>query len=237
MIYVTSDLHGLALSDLKCLLEKVDFKDSDWLYILGDVIDRRGDGGVEILKWLLTQSNVQLILGNHEAMLLSCDFLFEEITEESIDNLSEKLELLDNYKNNGGDATLEALAKLRQEEPETVCDIIDYLRDAPICEAISVGDRDFLLVHAGLEGFSRNKSPEDYDYDEMLWTSPAIDEEYFDDIITVFGHTPTLYYGEEHNGRVLFNKTWIAIDVGVCHNNPPVLLRLDDLQVFKLECL
>ena len=83
-IYVTSDLHGLSLSDLKKLLEKVDFSGEDWLYILGDVIDRQNDGGVQILEWLLEQSNVQLILGNHEAMLLACDFLFEEITEDSI---------------------------------------------------------------------------------------------------------------------------------------------------------
>lgn len=232
MIYVTSDLHGLPLYDLKCLLEKVGFSDSDWLYILGDVIDRQGDGGVEILKWLLTQANVQLILGNHEAMLLSCDFLFEEITDESIDDFTENLELLDNYKNNGGAVTLEALAKLRKENPETVCDIIDYLREAPICEAVSVGNKDYLLVHAGLENFSKNKSLDDYEYDEMLWKSPDIDEEYFDDIITVFGHTPTFNYGEEHNGKILYTKTWIAIDVGVCHGNAPILLRLDDLEVF-----
>ena len=86
MIYVTSDLHGLPLSKLKELLNKVNFGENDWLYILGDVIDRQNDGGVEILKWLLEQSNVQLILGNHEAMLLSCDFVFEEITEESVKN-------------------------------------------------------------------------------------------------------------------------------------------------------
>ena len=79
-VYVASDLHGLALDDLKSLLALADFKDSDWLYILGDVIDRQNDGGVEILKWLLEQPNAQLILGNHEAMLLSCSFVFDEIT-------------------------------------------------------------------------------------------------------------------------------------------------------------
>ena len=69
--------------------------DGDFLYILGDVVDRNGDGGVEMLCWLLEQSNVQLILGNHEAMLLSCAFVFEEITNESLQNVtSEKLELL-----------------------------------------------------------------------------------------------------------------------------------------------
>ena len=83
-IYVTSDLHGLPLEKLEELLRKVHFSDRDWLYILGDVIDRENDGGVAILRWCLYQPNVQLLLGNHEAMLLSCDFVFDEVTEDSI---------------------------------------------------------------------------------------------------------------------------------------------------------
>lgn len=73
MTYVISDLHGYPLEKFKKLLEKAKFSDDDFLYILGDVIDRNGDGGVEMLCWLFEQPNVQLILGNHEAMLLSCD--------------------------------------------------------------------------------------------------------------------------------------------------------------------
>ena len=45
-IYVTSDLHGLPLADLKRLLNMVNFNDDDWLFILGDVIDRQNDGGI-----------------------------------------------------------------------------------------------------------------------------------------------------------------------------------------------
>lgn len=91
MIYVISDLHGYPLENLKKLLEKAHFDENDFLYILGDVVDRNGDGGVEILTWLLSQPNVQLILGNHEAMLLACEFLFDEITDESISSFdSEK---------------------------------------------------------------------------------------------------------------------------------------------------
>lgn len=42
-----SDLHGYPL-------EKAGFSDDDFLYILGDVIDRNGDGGVEMLCWQQT---------------------------------------------------------------------------------------------------------------------------------------------------------------------------------------
>ena len=58
-VYVTSDLHGLELAQLKKLLQKAGFGPGDWLYILGDVVDRNGDGGVEILCWLLEQPNAQ----------------------------------------------------------------------------------------------------------------------------------------------------------------------------------
>ena len=40
---------------------------------------------------------MQLLLGNHEALLLACGFLFEEVTEESLDGLDvEKMELMEN---------------------------------------------------------------------------------------------------------------------------------------------
>ena len=133
MTYVISDLHGYPLEKFMALLQKTKFSDDDFLYILGDVIDRNGDGGVEMLCWLLKQPNVQLILGNHEAMLLSCKFVFDEITEESVsDFTAEKLEILNNYMLNGGDVTLKALRELGKTSPDAVADILDYLHDAPL---------------------------------------------------------------------------------------------------------
>ncbi len=235
MIYVTSDLHGLKLSKLKELLKKVDFSENDLLYILGDVVDRQNDGGVEILKWLLEQPNAQLILGNHEAMLLSCDFVFEEITEDTVKKLSNgKMELLKNYVLNGGNVTLNALQNLKKESPETVFDILDYLREAPLYEMVSVNNRDFILCHSGLDEFSKEKSIEDYSADQLLWAWPYITDKYYDDIITVFGHTPTMHYGDKYKGKILKTDTWIDIDVGVPFGNLPALLRLDDLEEFYL---
>ena len=45
MTYVISDLHGYPIEKLKMLLEKAEFGEDDFLYILGDVVDRNGDGG------------------------------------------------------------------------------------------------------------------------------------------------------------------------------------------------
>lgn len=77
MIYVISDLHGYPLQKLQRLLDVAGFSTDDYLYILGDVVDRNGDGGTAVLEWLLYQTNAQLILGNHEAMLLRLDDMKE----------------------------------------------------------------------------------------------------------------------------------------------------------------
>ena len=232
-IYVTSDLHGLPLQELLRLLDKVGFGETDWLFILGDVIDRQNDGGVEILRWLLCQPNAQLVLGNHEAMLLSCGFLFEEITEESVAGFdADKVELWQNYQQNGGDVTLRALSALRKTNPEAVTDILDYLREVPLYEQVEAGGRAFLLVHAGLGNFAPDKPLSAYTADELLWAWPEGDTVYYDRVLTVFGHTPTLAFGPEHKGKILRTRTWIDVDVGVPYGNPPALLRLDDLQEF-----
>ncbi len=235
MIYVISDLHGYPLEKFKKLLEKAEFSENDFLYILGDVVDRNGDGGVEILTWLLSQTNAQLILGNHEAMLLSCEFLFDEITEDSISSFdSEKMEILTNYQLNGGDVTLRALSKLNKESPETVADILDYLHDAPLYEAVTAGGKDYFLVHSGIDDFEKGKKISEYPSESFIWAWPELDDEYFDDITTVFGHTPTKYYGEEYSNKIIKTRTWIAIDMGAGDGvTQPVLLRLDDMAEFR----
>ncbi len=231
MIYIISDLHGYPVERLKMLLKKADFNDNDFLYILGDVIDRNGDGGVSILLWLLEQSNVQLILGNHEAMLLSCDFIFDEITEETIAAwTADKIELLTNYKLNGGDATLDALKKLPREKQ---LDILDYLRDCPLYEAVSTDTKDFVLVHAGFDNFSKKKKISDYSADDLIWAWPELSDEYYDDIHTVFGHTPTKCLDKKYDGKILKTRTWTCIDCGAAYGNEPILLRLDDYALFK----
>lgn len=233
MIYVISDLHGYPVERLRKLLSKANFSEKDFLYILGDVIDRNGYGGIGILEWLLGQPNVQLILGNHEAMLLSCSFIFDEITQTRIDTLSkEQLDLLQNYILNGGGVTLKAFQKL---SADTRNEIVDYLRECPLYEAVTAGGRDYILVHAGFDNFSKDKKISDYSPDDLVWAWPEKEDEYFDDIHTVFGHTPTRNYDTAFDGKIFRTRTWTCIDCGAGYGNEPVLLRLDDGEEFKLD--
>jgi serine/threonine protein phosphatase 1 len=232
MTYVISDLHGYPHSDFLRLLDEGGFSGEDVLYILGDVVDRNGDGGVETLRWLLYQDNVQLILGNHETMLLGCAFVFDEIGEDLEDKLDPgKLELLQAYGADGGDVTLRALRKLSPEERD---DIFGYLRDCPLYEEIEAGGRRYLLVHAGLGNFADDKAPEDYSLDELLWTWPKLTDRYYSEVTTVFGHTPTLAFGVEHKDKIVMTETWMDIDMGAGFGREPVLVRLDDMKEFRL---
>lgn len=235
MIYVTSDLHGYPLKEFRNLLSKADFGEDDFLYVLGDVIDRNGDGGIEMLRWMMEQPNVELLRGNHEQMMLACSFLFDEVTEDNIDSLSaDKMGSLINWTMNGADVTIDSLRKLHKQNPQAVRDLLDYVADTPLYDMVSTDEGDFLLVHAGLGNFYPERKLRQYKPDDLLWHRPRIGEQYFDEITTILGHTPVAYYGHAHN-RAFHNETWIDIDVGVSGGNHPMLLRLDDMKEFYLD--
>lgn len=232
MTYVISDLHGYRIEKLKELLEKANFSEDDRLYILGDVIDRNGDGGIGVLQWLIKQPNAELIMGNHEAMLLACDFIFENVTDAFLEDFDEKKNrLLINYLFNGGGVTLRNLAKL---DVEARYKIVDYLRSCPLYKEVNVNGEKYILVHAGLDNFSPDKKINDYSANELLWAEPELNDEYYDYIHTVFGHTPTHLFGEQYNGKIVETRTWTCIDCGAASGNEPVLFRLDDKKEFKL---
>ena len=80
MTYVMSDLHGM-YDRFIAMLEKIDFSDSDELFIIGDIIDR-GERPVDILEYVMDKPNITVLLGNHEVM--ARDFL-RRLTAEITD--------------------------------------------------------------------------------------------------------------------------------------------------------
>lgn len=235
MVYVTSDLHGCGVEVLETLLKQADFGEEDYLFVLGDVIDR-GEYGAELLLWLTEQTNVQLILGNHEAMLLACRFLFDEVTEEALDALTgEKLKTVNLWLRNGGGTTLKGLEKLMRQSPELLEGIWDYLEDAPLYETLEVGGRKFLLVHSGLDNYEKGKPIGEYQPHDLLWARPNTDTRYEEDAIVIFGHTPTEFFGPQYKGRWLRGHRWVCIDTGAACGGTPMLMRLDDGKAFYLD--
>lgn len=232
MIYAVSDLHGYPLEKFLGILQQINFSKDDFLYVLGDVIDR-GKDGIALLKWMMRQPNVQLILGNHEAMMLSCEFLFDEITNASIMGLTgTKLKLASVWLNNSAGPTITALQATRQVEIEY---ILEYLREAPLYQTVAVQGKDYLLCHSGPDHFSPQKPLSEYTLHDFVWSRPTLDSRYFEDALVVFGHTPTVKFGEEYKGRAVKTDTWVDIDVGAGLGLTPMIFRLDDQQEFYFD--
>lgn len=232
MIYVTSDLHGCKLADFLALLKRAKFSDRDFLFVLGDVIDR-GKHGVALLRWIATKPNVQLLLGNHERMLLACEFLFDEVTDETLARLdAKKMRLFELWMYNGGKPTLDGLRRLFKEDPEALEGLFDMLRDAPLYEELTVNGRYFVLVHGGLGNFHKHRPLSDYTADELTWERPTLHTRYYTDgTLVIFGHTPTDFLIPARRGKMVQTKSWICIDTGAA-GGMPMLLRLNDLRPF-----
>jgi len=232
MVYLTSDLHGYPLGKFKTMLERVGFSDSDTLYVLGDCIDR-GSDGINILLWLMNKRNATLIAGNHEDMMLTCDFLFESDYNSALSSLTpKKLNEYAVWMSNSGRPTLDALQTLNAAKAER---LFDFIRQAPIYVSLNVNGREFLLTHSGLGSFSEDRDISQYSRYDLLWNRPGMHDEYYDDKTVVFGHTPTVYYSEDYKGRALKTRTWIDIDVGAGLGLNPMLFRLDDMQEFYFD--
>ena len=158
--YVISDIHGQYKMFLD-LLDKIKLKDTDTLYILGDILDR-GPHPIKALMKIMEMPNAICLAGNHEYMALQClPFLMKEITEMSIDQLNEKM--LNNlviWQCNGSKTTLN---EFRALDLDMKYEVIDFLNDLQLYKKLTVNGKNFLLVHGGLGNFSLEKALEDYE--------------------------------------------------------------------------
>lgn len=210
MIYVMSDIHG-EYDRYKAMLEKIQFSDDDTMYIIGDVIDRK-PGGVDILKDIVTRTNVKFLIGNHEQMMLNDVFYHIPGAREL-------------WRANGGSQTRRAL--LYKTDHLTQSRIIRYLIKAPDRARIEINGRTFYLVHGW---------PANHTYDR-IWTRPEPDmKNPFPDCTLIIGHTPVWYLGQRQNPlHIEHTPEFIDIDCG-CGNDIEerrlACLRLDDMAEF-----
>lgn len=215
--YVISDIHG-EYDKFMQLLKNISFKQEDILYVLGDILDR-GPEPIKVILEMMKHSNIYGIAGNHEVMALTClRFLMQEITEESLeklDDISDSLEKLEIWSSNGNETTIDAFRQLDREVQKLV---YEYISDFTIYEEISIGEQDYLLVHAGLDNFSPKRLLDDYELNELIWGRPDYERVYFSDVILVTGHTPTQLIKENPvPGAVYQKNNHLAIDCGACY--------------------
>ena len=233
MTYVTADLHGFPPEPLQQKLNEIGFRESDRLYVLGDCIDR-GTEGIRLLRWIMPQPNVKMLLGNHEAMMLDVQELFEAACMPNPDDLTGELRRkYMHWYTNGGHITLPGLQQCTRAQCKH---LFRFLERLPLYYEISVNGIPYVLTHSGLGNFREDKPLSAYTQHELTWNRPSLVHEYYKDgKMVVFGHTNTVCYGTMFNGKPIYTDSWINIDVGVARGNPPLLLRLDDMQEFYVK--
>lgn len=213
--YVISDIHGQYNMFIE-LLDKINLKDMDTLYILGDVLDR-GPHPIKTIRKLMEMPNAICLVGNHEFMAMKClEFLMKEITDKSIEELDD--EMLDNleiWQYNGSRSTVDEFTQMDSESKK---DVIDFIKEFLIYEEVSVNDKNYLLVHGGLENYSPEKDIDDYSLHELIWSRADYNIQYFSDKYVITGHTPTQAIRNNPNpGYIYRRNNHIAIDCGATY--------------------
>ncbi len=226
MIYAVSNIHG-NYEKFKELLKLIAFKESDIMYVLGDIVDY-GEESMELVGDLSVRYNVYPIVGEHDYMAVKMLSGFERMLKSGETPDKKFISKMTEWAQDGGQVTLEAFRTLDAEMREG---IIDYLSDMTLYEEVSAGGRDYILVHAGIAGFKKGIDLESLK-PEAFFTEPLdMQKQYFDDKTVVVGHNPTT---EENggNGKIFFGNGSINIDCGEARGGTLACLRLDDLKEF-----
>ena len=223
MTYVMSDLHG-QYDKYLAMLDKIAFKKSDTLFIVGDICDK-GPAPIKILQDMMVRPNVFPIMGDCDLRALR--LLTKMNSEEAKSDPDFRLEFA-KWLQDGGMTTVTAFRELDGEEQS---DILDYMREEFVAyDEVEIGDTVYLMVHAGVpEGVS---DPDDCDVEELTEGEPDFSREVFEDKILITGHMPTYLQSEDFRGRIYRRNGQIGIDCGASEGEKLGCLCLDNGQEF-----
>lgn len=236
MIYVMSDIHG-NLQRFNSVMNQIDLKPEDTLYILGDVIDRYPDG-IRILRKIMHMSNVKMLLGNHEHMMLDAlrtpydkrDFYEEQLHHQR----------LNTWYYNGGNITHYFLKHNRLAVRE---EIFQYLEALPLHYDVEVNGIKYKLVHAAPEELYSTLNECYRDMCQFaVWQRLKAGDELPEGYTLIFGHTPTRQFQGHITLQIWYGDRRIGIDCGAGFPQPNGYhfvdcgrlgcLRLDDMKEF-----
>ena len=157
--------------------------------------------------------------------------MMKEITEESIGEIDEEtIKNLMEWQNIGGQCTMDAFHKLSCEEKQ---DIVDYLDEFSLYEEVSVNEKQFVIVHAGLTNFSPDRPLETYEMYELIFKAPDYDRIYFLDKYLVTGHLPTkVIEGNPRPNKIFRKNNHIAIDCAAGYDGCVGCICLDTFEEF-----
>lgn len=233
--YVCSDIHAHA-DILREVLKKL--QSDDRLYMIGDAVDK-GPDGMEALKILRDDPRCEMLIGNHDLMMLqnlACEEHRDEIPALLIDDIFMRWQIL-----NFGWASWEAF---RQESEEEQQSLTAFLKERPVLRIVEAGGRRFILVHAAVPKDYPFDEPQDLSMDVLAdpkypflydWKSDFVWGRYVTKVpgyTVIVGHTPAQYRGGEF--IMQDGEDWYDIDCGLAYNEDSsklALLCLDDMNL------
>lgn len=226
MTYVVSNLHG-NYTKFKELLKTIEFKDSDIMYILGDIVDY-GEESMELVGDLSVRYNVYPIVGEHDYMAVKMLSGFEKMLKSGETPDKKFIAKMTEWTADGGQSTLDSFRTLDAEMREG---IIDYLSDMTLYEEIEVNGEKYLLLHAGIAGFKKGIDLDALKPEAFFSESLDLTKRYFDDITVIVGHNPTTE-SNGGDGRIFYGNGSIDIDCGEARGGTIGCLRLEDGKEF-----
>lgn len=176
--YVIGDVHGQS-EKLYTMLKGISLSDNDRVIFIGDVIDR-GPGGWEILKMIKNSKNMEMIMGNHEELMLEfCT------TKFFTTNTKHAKDVWECWERNGGAPTFKSIMDdVIDNGSRIVFDMLMWVQDLPRDMDLEVNGQRFHLVH----GF-----PMMDDYDKV-WERPTLKTKNpYRDRTVIIGHTPVFH--------------------------------------------
>ena len=132
------------------------------MYVLGDIVDY-GPQPMELVQDPSTRINVYPIAGDRDYTAARLLTAYEKNAENRGDRRILRRGMAD-WIRDGGRTTMEEYRQLDDDDREGV---LDYLTDMPLYEEVTVGGRDYLLLHRGIYDFTPNLdldelAPEDF---------------------------------------------------------------------------
>lgn len=230
MTYVIGDIHGNK-EKYEQMMEKLSPKETDAVFVLGDVIDI-GDEGIAILQDMMYRANVYPVLGEHEYMAKKFLPLIAEKgdAQKALEALEgEEKDLLSKWLTMKSEKTIADFLSLDEEGREAV---LDYLTEFTPYEELEEGGKVFVLAHAGINNFDENKDLEAYDEEDFVFAATDYNRPYFSNRYLVTAHTPTVAIGKEFAGKVYSKKRHVAIDCGAAYGGRLAAVCLSPLKVF-----
>ena len=227
MTYVVSNLYG-RLDKFEKLIKKINLKDRDVLYVLGNIVDF-GEDSITLVNDLSTRYNVYSVLGEHDYRAYILLSEFDRILREGGSPSPSFSRDMIEWAQNGGQPTLEAFKSADQDEKEG---FLEYLSDLPVFEEAIVGGKDFVLTCRGIADFDKAKDLYDYDLDCFMNGHLDIEKTYYSDKTMVVGYLDYEHTPQGMGGRVLAKNNNIALAPDMSENDDVVCVCLESNDIY-----